>query len=225
MNQQLLHRLDQRIAAKSLLQHPFYQDWTAGKLTLEDLRRYAAQYYHFESTLPTFLSAIHTRCPEREVRQAILVNLWDEEYGEKNHRALWLQFCEALNLTSREVQETDLYPETQNLVDTHRTLTSSGSFTQGLAALYAYEHQVPQIAQKKLEGLNTFYGIEDPQAVEFFSLHSHLDIHHSNAEAEAVVRYTATPGEEAQVEQALDKALDSWWGFLDGVHQRRQEER
>ena len=38
MDQQLVNRLRQHIAARSLLDHPFYQDWRQGKLTIEDLR-------------------------------------------------------------------------------------------------------------------------------------------------------------------------------------------
>ena len=96
MNLGILDQLHQRIDAKRLLDHPFYQDWKDGKLTREDMSLYAAQYYHFEASFPRFLSAVHSCCPDQEVRQYLLNNLWDEEHGESNHRALWLRFATSL---------------------------------------------------------------------------------------------------------------------------------
>ena len=100
----LIARLQDRIDAKSLLTHPFYQAWQAGELSLEDLKDYASQYYFFEANFPQYLSAIHSNCPDREVRQGILDNLWDEEHGELNHRAMWLNFCAGLGLDPVEVE-------------------------------------------------------------------------------------------------------------------------
>ena len=44
-NTELLAKIDAAIAEKSLLKHPFYQDWQAGKLSRKALQLYAAQYY------------------------------------------------------------------------------------------------------------------------------------------------------------------------------------
>ena len=37
-NTQLLEKIDAAIAEKSLLKHPFYQDWQMGKLSRQDLQ-------------------------------------------------------------------------------------------------------------------------------------------------------------------------------------------
>jgi len=39
-------RFEERVAPYNLLQHPFYQAWSKGELTREDLREYAAEYWH-----------------------------------------------------------------------------------------------------------------------------------------------------------------------------------
>ena len=51
-NAELLGKLDAAIAEKSLLKHPFYQDWQAGKLSREALQLYAAQYYRHVEAFP-----------------------------------------------------------------------------------------------------------------------------------------------------------------------------
>jgi pyrroloquinoline-quinone synthase len=221
LNNSLLIRLQQRIEAKSLLTHPFYQAWQAGQLSIQDLRTYASQYYFFEADFPSFLSAIHSQCPSREVRQSILDNLWDEEHGDANHRAMWLDFCAGLGLERDKVELSSIHPKTQALLDTYFRLCQQGSFQEGLAAVYAYEAQVPQVSLEKIEGLKVYYGITNAASLKFFEVHSILDEDHSRKEAEGIASHTARQDEPA-VEVSLQAALDSWWGFLDGVEEQRR---
>lgn len=222
----IVDRLNAKITEKSLLKHPFYQAWQRGELTLNDLRRYAEQYYFFEANLPRFLSGIHANCFFTDVRKVILENLWDEEHGEENHLALWIDFCKILDLNERDVSLTDMYLATRNLVTVYSlACLHSGSFREGLVAVYAYEAQVPEIARVKMEGLKQFYGITDEKALKFFVVHSELDKEHSFREAKMLERYAlldARPvrfGEYAEL--VVDKVLAAWWNFLDGIEMRR----
>ena len=220
MNQTILDRLQRRISHKRLLDHPFYQDWRDGVLTMDDLRLYAGQYYHFEVNFPRFLSAVHSRCPDTVVRQGILSNLWDEEHGVRNHRALWLDFCAGLGMSVEDVEQAPVQPKTRALLDTYSNICSSCSFQEGLAAIYAYEFQVPEIAAEKIAGLHDRYGFVDENALSFFQVHSHIDLEHSKQEEEAISTHTEID-QEASVETALEAGLNAWWGFLDGVNKMR----
>ena len=220
VDQSFLNRLGHRIEEKSLLEHPYYQAWKAGELTLDDLRIYAAQYYFFESNFPRYLSAIHTSCPDRSIRQNILDNLWDEEHGPENHRKLWLDFCAALGLDEQAVVDSDVSAATDALLDTYSRITNEGSFQEGLSAMYAYEAQVPKVALEKIKGLRELYGFDSEESLKFFAVHSTLDEEHSDREARDLALSTR-PDEEPLVEAALESALDAWWAFLDGVEQKR----
>src|ERR1700726_5342931 len=72
-------RFEERVAPFNLLQHPFYQAWSKGELTREDLREYAAEYWHHVSAFPTYLSALHSRLDDTSLRRTVLENLIDEE--------------------------------------------------------------------------------------------------------------------------------------------------
>ena len=220
MNQELISRLNRHISARSLLDHPFYQAWKAGELTKDDLRVYAGQYYHFEANFPRYLSAVHARCPNAAVRQDILRNLWDEEHGDQNHRALWLGFCDGLGMSSDDAQLAPVQPRTQALLDAYSDICSNRSFQEGLAAIYAYEAQVPDVMAEKLAGLRDRYSIADDTSLAFFRIHESLDVEHSRLEADAISEHT-TKGEEPLVEAALVAGLEAWWGFLDGVNELR----
>ena len=218
MSASYLDRIEKIISERSLLGHPFYQAWSNGTLPTESLVNYAAQYYHFELAYPTFLSGLHHRCADREVRQLLLDNLWDEEHGGDNHLELWLRFCEGLGMDRNDVQAGAQAEATAALVETFRELTSDAPLSAGAAALYAYESQIPEVAAAKLQGLRDFYGIEGGQAGEFFAVHQTLDQQHSQAERAMVQALATTPQEQKAAVQAVDTATQALWRFLDGVY-------
>jgi len=215
----LIDSLDRSIAAKRLLDHSFYTRWNRGELSLEDLQSYAKQYYHYALSFPTFLSGAHAGCDELEVRQAILENLIEEERGPENHPELWLRFCEALGLTREEVVASIPNASTRKLIETMKKESLSGTH-RGLAALYAYESQVPAVAKAKIEGLASYYGIDDPRAIAFFTVHMQADVAHA-ATSRLLLSRVCDDGvktEEAGV--AVDRTLEDLYGFLSGVETR-----
>jgi pyrroloquinoline-quinone synthase len=214
----LISTLDGIIAERSLLKHPFYQAWNEGTLPIEKMREYARQYFHFEAAFPTFLSAIHSRCESPAVRQSILENLWDEEYGPDNHVSLWLRFCEGIGVTEAEVRSSTPNAETQALVDGFRATCFTKPVAEGLAAMYAYESQAPEIARQKIAGLERNYGITDERALSFFKVHQEADVAHSAAERNAVLASVRDEADRFAVQEAVRVAADRLWLFLDGAY-------
>lgn len=200
------------IAERSLLEHPFYRAWSEGTLELERLRDYARQYYHFERAFPRFLSAIHARTESPGIRQLLLDNLWDEEHGERNHPALWLEFAEALGLSRAEVEASEPHPRTRALVEHYAEAAARAPVAEALAALFAYEAQVPAVAWEKIKGLGERYGMR-PEQFEFFSVHLVSDVAHSGAEL-AAIEELCEDGEG--VVRAAERAADRLLAFLDG---------
>ncbi len=98
-------RLDACTAPYDLLKHPFYQAWTAGELTRDDLAAYASEYWHHVSAFPTYLSALHSRLPDGELRREVLRNLTDEEGVDtangRAHSELWMDFATGMGATTR----------------------------------------------------------------------------------------------------------------------------
>ncbi len=214
-----LDRIDERIAERSLLLHPFYQAWTRGVLPIPALRDYARQYYHHVAAFPAYLSALHSHTEDQQVRRQILANLIDEEAGNPNHPELWLSFAEATGLSRDEASNTQLWPETENLVRTFRRICRDGSVAEGLAALYAYESQIPSFAESKIKGLQSFYGINTPRSLEYFRVHIEADREHSRVERE-LLALVLDEGNLQMVTEAVDDSLNSLWGLLSAVCMR-----
>jgi pyrroloquinoline-quinone synthase len=211
----VLARIDAMIEERHLLTHPFYTKWVAGALPREAIQEYARQYYAFESAFPRFLSAIHARTGRADVRQHLLENLWDEEHGPENHAELWLRFAEGMGVGREDVAGADRNEATEALVETYRDACAQGATAAGIAAIHAYEAQVPKVARAKIDGLREHYGVDDHRALAFWELHERLDVEHAGAERTMLEDLAAEEPEAAVA--ATDRALSAWWAFLNAV--------
>ena len=214
-----INRLDETIARHAMLDHPFYKTWNEGGLSKETLREYAKQYYAHVRFFPRYVSAAHAACDDIRVRQLLLENLIDEDQGDNNHPELWMRFADGLGVDRDAVRGASLLAKTRQSVGQMVDLTRSEDFRDGLAALYAYESQVPAVAKTKREGLKAFYGVDAARAVEFFTVHEAADIEHSRVERELLAEHCRTTEEQARAIAAADAAARALWLFLDGVHE------
>lgn len=215
----ILDQIENSIADKHLLQHPFYQTWSRGELTLDALRDYAAQYYRHVAAFPTYLSAVHAQTDDQAVRKHLLANLIDEEAGAPNHPELWIQFAESLGLTREQVESAETWTSTRNLINTFRSACRDNGTAAGVAALYAYESQIPAVSQKKIEGLRHFYGFKTEEGYRYFTVHIEADREHSATER-ALLRHLIQPSDEMACMQSVDTVLDGLYGLLSEVCRR-----
>jgi pyrroloquinoline-quinone synthase len=149
----------------------------------------------------------------------LLDNLIDEEAGSPNHPDLWKQFAEGLGVKDVDLAKTEKEPETKNLIGTFRSVCGEGSTTEGLAALYAYESQIPAICESKIDGLKKHYGFTDPEHYRYFSVHIEADREHSAAERQMLSSYIDN-GNFENVKASANRVLDALWEMLSGVCRR-----
>jgi pyrroloquinoline-quinone synthase len=216
---QYLDEIDSNITQKHLLKHPFYIAWVRGELSKEALADYARQYYHHVAAFPTYLSAVHSNCDNQATRKQLLNNLIDEEAGSPNHPDLWRKFAYGLDVKDVDLANAEKESETKNLIDAFHSVCNEGSTVEGLAALYAYESQIPAICESKIEGLKKYYGFENSENYEYFSVHIEADREHSAAEREMLNRYIDNRNFES-VKISVNRVLDALWEMLSGVCRR-----
>jgi pyrroloquinoline-quinone synthase len=214
---EFLEALDRLVAEKHLLKHPFYVMWTEGRLTRENVKEYAISYYPHVAAFPRYVSGVHSGCEDAVLRQELLENLVEEERGEQNHPALWRRFAAAMGAGESDLAVRARTPEVGDAIREFSQTTRSGSVAEGLAALYAYESQIPEISKTKREGLEAFYGITDAEAVRFFSVHEKADVWHRQVEREALGRVAETDEDRQCALNAASRCLDALNRALDGV--------
>jgi pyrroloquinoline-quinone synthase len=226
-SKQFFEQLDARIGKYDLLCHPFYQAWSQGKLTREDLREYAQNYYHHVEAFPTYLAELGIRLDEGELRRAILANLADETgmedaFGEPApaHSELWLDFAEGMGASRNQGAHVSV-PEVKALVAFFHRAASEGTPEEAMAAFYAYESQVPRVAKEKARGLKEMYGADD-RTCAYFTLHTTADVHHSNVWRQQLAKRVESHPEMAEKALAAgENAAKALWQALDGIEARR----
>lgn len=219
-------QLEERIGRYDLLKHPFYTAWTAGELTHEDLREYAAEYWHHVSAFPSYLSALHSRLEDGPSRRMVAANLADEEgVGSPDGRAhsdLWMDFAKGMGASEAEVKSRKLQPESRELISSFEQIAREGQTAAAIAAFYAYESRVPAIAKEKAAGLKEHYGA-DSATTRYFTLHQTADVMHANVWRTLISNELANKPEAAdQALNAAEQAASTLWSALDGIERNRQ---
>jgi pyrroloquinoline-quinone synthase len=217
--------LDARVAQHDLLTHPFYQAWSAGKLSREPLRAYAREYFHHVAAYPTFLSALHCRLADGALRRAVLRNLADEEIEGRTHSDMWLDFAEGVGLSPEQVRRSQPSSVVRRLIECFHRCASKDSPAEVLAALYAYESQVPRISSEKARSLLSHYGA-DAHTCGYFVLHSYADVLHSQVWREELGRLVAhNPKLADSALNSAERAACWLWTALDNSEANRLSER
>jgi pyrroloquinoline-quinone synthase len=225
---EFFRQLEARIAKYDLLCHPFYKAWSEGRLTRDDLREYAQDYYHHVEAFPSYLAALGLRLEEGDERRAVLANMCDEKgvdggAGKESvpHSELWLDFAEGMGST-RNLEWHSPVREIRQLIRYFHRVASEGTAEQALAAFYVYESQVPRIAKEKESGLRETYHADD-KTCGYFALHATADVYHSRIWHDLLEERIAARPEAADA--ALDtaeKTAHMLWKALDGIEARRK---
>jgi len=211
----LLESLDALVEKHHLLKHPFYKAWTEGKLTRESLALYAEQYYKHVKAFPENLKQVAERT-NGPVQKLVKENLSEELAPAGPHPALWRQFARAVGVTEGALDGAQPLPGIAALLDSFDELSAYGTVPQAIAAFYAYEAQVPEIATRKIAGLRNYYGISEPQALAYFAVHEEADVRHRAAWRDWIGSQKNL--DEVGVLCAAERSLKALWGALDAVY-------
>jgi len=202
LTDRIWERIEEARQRHDVLQHPFYQRWSEGKLTTEELARYAGQYRHAVEAIATMTDAAAAAFPERD-------DLRTHAAEERGHVRLWDGFVEAVGGDTAA----EPTPETAECV---AAWTRDGDVLETLARLYAVEVAQPEISKTKREGLLGRYGFEDGAGTAYFKVHSTRDVEHA-AEVRELISELAEDGDGDRIVAAAEEAYKANWRLLDGV--------
>jgi pyrroloquinoline-quinone synthase len=153
---------------------------------------------------------------EGPLQQLIRENLAEEENSAAPHPKLWCDFAAALGVDEDDVTCCPSLPGTKAVVQTFRKICGDRPVAEAVAALYAYEAQVPEIAETKIGGLKKFYGVTQPEGLAYFEVHEGTDKLHRAASRQWLEEHAG--GDEEEILSTANEALDALWGALDAVH-------
>jgi pyrroloquinoline-quinone synthase len=175
-----------------VLRHPFYQRWSEGALSRDELARYAGQYRHAVVALAA--ASAHAGDASHATEEAAHISLWDE-------------FVRAVD------GDVDAAPNEKTRACARAWEGAERSEAEHLVALYAIESAQPAISETKRVGLLRHYGFSTGPATAYFDVHVERDVEHAAEGRERLSRLDADPSLAAHAEAVLRAN----WELLDGV--------
>ena len=168
----LIQKIDRIIEERSLLNHPFYQAWSDGKLTRDALTGYSKEYYQLVKAVPIFMTQLIDNVPS-----TFHDELDFHQQEEFSHIGMWERFASGLGVARNDLLNYDGLDKTNHAISGMHHLMRS--LESGAAAMYAFEKEIPKISQIKLEGLAEFYGLTSEDVTKYFKEHMEADIRHT----------------------------------------------
>ncbi len=208
----IVQRIDSEIEKRSLLKHPFYEMWSQGKLTIDDLKGYSKEYFQLVKAVPPMVEGI-AAAADISIREDISNNAKEEA----EHVEPWTRFANAVGVSQSDLASHEADPATIAAIAEMQRLANS-SFEEGVAAMYAYEAELPKISRSKIDGLRKFYDISSQDATKYFEIHEEADVRHARVWREILLTMPADRRELA-LRAAVD-SLKAQNALLDSVQQK-----
>ncbi len=202
MSESIWDRIEAARARWNVLEHPFYQRWSAGALSSEELARYSGQYRHAGEAVATISANVAELAPERD-------DLRSHAVEESAHVELWDGFVRAAggDVAAEPTAETSECVE---------TWTAEDGIVGSVARLYAIESGQSEISRTKREGLLERYGFSDGAGTAYFRVHETRDREHA-AEARELIEELAGPADADAIVNSAESTFRANWRLLDGV--------
>jgi pyrroloquinoline-quinone synthase len=186
----------------NVLRHPFYEQWTAGALSAEQLARYSGQYRHAVEAIAEVSEGAADAASDRP-------ELREHAAEEREHVGLWDEFVSAAGGDAGA----EATPETAECVS---AWSADGDLLAKLVTLYAIETAQPEISRIKREGLVSKYGFADEGGTAYFRVHEGRDAEHAE-QARQLLAELADEADEDRLAAVAEGAYRANWRLLDGV--------
>jgi pyrroloquinoline-quinone synthase len=206
---------------RSFGRHPIWLKIGEGKVPRAAMRTFAAQFFLQVREFPRAVSALHSQCYDPGERLKLAESLYEEETGKLSgsapHPELCIRVGTGLGMKREEIIAAHPLPSTAALIDWFELSTKDRSFAEGIGAInVAAEGQVPGNFGSFARALEKHYGLSHEQ-VAFFDVHEIADRDHSDVGDNILSRMTLGDAERAKIRAAVERSLDMWWQFFDGI--------
>jgi pyrroloquinoline-quinone synthase len=210
--------LEQTVKGRHSRSHPFAERWVRGELTRSQLAQWAIQQWHYIGNFSQYMAGVYARCPEREVRDYLLENMWEEELAATRHSEYLVLFAEASGIDRDTFMATPPLPTTEALVDWCRTRAFHDHWIVAAAGLnIGLESQVVGIMERVTPPLVEKYGYANAD-IGYFEVHWKTDQMHSERAYQIVAKYATTPDLRAECLARVARATEMRWLFTDGIY-------
>src|SRR6266540_2500524 len=194
-----------------------------GELSREQLLGFAVQFYQlFAKVFPKPIAALYARCPDdKAIEKHLLENLIEEGTGQvsgsASHRDLFIEFGKVMGISGQVLDAAEPLPETAALLNWRDVLFYQHPWIEAMAAQgYALEGTAAERMKRIVKGLRNQYEIPQ-EGMGYWTVHIEVEDEHGSLGELAVEKLARTDPEQEAVRDAVQRTLDVFWLFFDGV--------
>jgi len=185
------------------------QGTSSGELSLEQVKGWSIQFYPFIELFPQFMATYLAKATDPMSRGFLIDNL----RVEKRHADQWMDMAKGFGVPREELFSTPIIPEVEALTHWMWSITTRGSFVEGVAATnYAIEGVTQGIATIVVKGFMKYQGKHDvfldKRAYMWMEAHSTYDDIHPYEALEIIKLHASTPEIQQKVVHAAQRSLE-----------------
>ena len=198
---------------------------------------YQQEYAVYVRDFPVFLARIHGKNPPLAVRKMLAENIFEEDTGQLSlgvsHPQLFLAMMQGLGFRAKEFENISLLPATQRYRRWLDRISNDSDWVVGAAVFTIFvegsvhdREELTRLSRPKTatqiskkitnHPLVTFHGVPS-QAMDLVRAHQMVEGGHRHDAYAMVVNYAKTRTQQNEILAAVQKTLDLWLLYRDGV--------
>jgi pyrroloquinoline-quinone synthase len=199
--------------------HPFHRRMDDGELTRDELRRWVANRFYYQKSIPLKDAAILSNCPEVAVRREWIQRIVDHDGTAEGTGGIesWLRLGEALGVTRDELEsERGVLPGVRYAVDAYVNFARQKPWVEAVASSLT-ELFGPAAIRVRLEALERHYPWIDPAGLDYFRARLEQAPRDADYALELVVERCRTREQQDAAVSALRFKTEVLWAQLDAI--------
>ena len=199
--------------------HPFHVRMDAGELTRDELQRWVANRFYYQSCIPVKDAAILSNCPEIEVRREWIKRIIDHDGTSAGTGGIesWLRLGEALGVPRDELlSERRVLPAVRYAVDAYVNFARQKPLIEAVASSLT-ELFGPAAIRVRLAALEAHYPWIDPAGLQYFRDRLVLAPRDAEYALGLVVERCLTREQQARAVAALRFKTEMLWAQLEAI--------
>jgi len=184
------HEMRQLVLRHGAINNAYLTRFRAGKLSDQDFREFAVEFYNFARFFPRILVAQLVNTEDEHVADELTKVLYSElGDGETRHRheLLYRDFLRSAGIEVHAAMTRPMLPSTRSYIEGMERLYSDGNHTKALGASFGLENMAITMWDHLIPGLTSLKNTRYPQMdITYFTFHRELEQSHEQAMEQAV---------------------------------------
>lgn len=199
--------------------HPFHVRMNAGELTREELSRWAANRFYYQSSIPMKDAAILSNCPDRAIRREWIQRIVDHDGGDGDDGGIdrWLRLGEAFGVSREDLLSgRHLLPAVRFSVDAYVNFCRRQPWIIAVASSLT-ELFGPIAIAERIPALEKHYPWLDSDGLAYFRKRLGQAPRDADYALGLVLRHCRTLELQERAVAALQFKCDLLWAQLDAI--------